>query len=255
MHTLHILRLTGHSILEQLRIEEALLRTDTRNWCIVNDGTDDAIVLGISGKVEKLICALQIQKRPIPLIRRFSGGGTVVVDRDTLFVTFIFNKAAVPMDCCYPYRIMKWSEELYRPVIQHTSFGLKENDYVIGSRKFGGNAQYLRKERWLHHSTLLWDYDEQKMNYLLLPEKRPDYRENRTHSEFLTPLSAHLSSRTQVIDSLMEQLKHRYRIHEVGLEEMGSTLQLPHRQSTRVESVEKERPSIGASEGAVNKFI
>ena len=89
MHTLHILRLTGHSILEQLRIEEALLRTDTRNWCIVNDGTDDAIVLGISGKVEKLICALQIQKRPIPLIRRFSGGGTVVVDRDTLFVTFI----------------------------------------------------------------------------------------------------------------------------------------------------------------------
>ena len=50
MHAVKLLRLSKLPILRQLLLEEALLRADIGNWCIVNDGTAvPAIVMGISG--------------------------------------------------------------------------------------------------------------------------------------------------------------------------------------------------------------
>ena len=81
-------------IIEQLYIEEALLRADNRNILLVNVGSPPAIVMGISGKPEELI---HQEKVDIPVIKRFSGGGTVVVDENTLFVTLICNTDDVPI--------------------------------------------------------------------------------------------------------------------------------------------------------------
>ena len=47
---LHLLNLSCFPIFQQLQIEEALLRADQRNWCIINTGSPPAIVMGISGK-------------------------------------------------------------------------------------------------------------------------------------------------------------------------------------------------------------
>lgn len=45
-----VLRLAGMPILQQLQLEEALLRATPHNWFIVNDGCSQAsIVMGISG--------------------------------------------------------------------------------------------------------------------------------------------------------------------------------------------------------------
>ena len=47
---MRVLRLSGMPILQQLRLEEALLRTDAGNWFLLNDGTPEpAVVMGISG--------------------------------------------------------------------------------------------------------------------------------------------------------------------------------------------------------------
>ena len=47
-----VLRLRRFPILDLLRLEEALLRTDSGNWAIFNVGAaSPAIVLGLSGKV------------------------------------------------------------------------------------------------------------------------------------------------------------------------------------------------------------
>ncbi len=44
------------TIFEQLRLEEALLRSDGRNWCLLNVGQEPpSIVMGISGVPEKLL--------------------------------------------------------------------------------------------------------------------------------------------------------------------------------------------------------
>jgi lipoate-protein ligase A len=53
--------------------------------------TKPTIVLGIGGKAAKLVQLEHVAKDGVPLLRRFSGGGTVIVDQDSLFVTFIMN--------------------------------------------------------------------------------------------------------------------------------------------------------------------
>jgi len=53
---------------------------------------------------------------------------------------------------------------------------LSSADYTFGERKFGGNAQAITKQRWLHHTSLLWDFDPHKMALLKHPQRIPDYR-------------------------------------------------------------------------------
>lgn len=152
---------TSIPILDQLRIEEALLRADNRNFCIINHPPKDdkAIVLGISGKPELLVHLENVERDDIPLIKRFSGGGTVYTDERVVLVSFIFENSLLPDVKCFPRPIMDWTEEFYSGVIQNKHFALTENDYCVGSRKFGGNAQSITRKRWLHvsrHYTIEW---------------------------------------------------------------------------------------------------
>jgi hypothetical protein len=49
-------------------------------------------------------------------------------------------------------------------------------DYTFGHRKFGGNAQAITKKRWLHHTSLLWDFKPENMALLKHPKRAPEYR-------------------------------------------------------------------------------
>ena len=54
-HTVRLVRTSGLCILRQLRLEEALLRADAGNWCLVHDGAaSSAAVLGLSGCATEL---------------------------------------------------------------------------------------------------------------------------------------------------------------------------------------------------------
>ena len=76
MKKIHLIRLKNTPIFEQLQLEEALLRSDHRSFCIINQGSPRAIVMGISGEPEALLNIENVQKNNIPVIKRFSGGGT-----------------------------------------------------------------------------------------------------------------------------------------------------------------------------------
>jgi lipoate-protein ligase A len=140
--------------------------------------------MGISGQPDTLLNTELVKRDNIPVIRRFSGGGTVIVDEETLFVTFIFSKGVLDV-APFPESIMRWSADLYASAWRIPGFFLRENDYVIGDKKCGGNAQYIKKDRWLHHTSFLWNYKAENMEYLQLPAKRPKYRQDRGHQEFL----------------------------------------------------------------------
>ncbi|PNX77271.1 lipoate-protein ligase A-like protein [Trifolium pratense] len=128
-------------------------------------------------KLSELVEAKSVLRDHIPIIRRFTGGGTVIVDNGTIFVTLICNKDAVPNVQPFPRPIMSWSGLLYSKVFEGIAdFQLRENDYAFGDRKFGGNAQSITKNRWIHHTSFLWDYEVKNMSYLKLPAKAPKYR-------------------------------------------------------------------------------
>ena len=227
---IHFLNLKDCSIYEQLALEEALIRTNIENWCIVNDGSEKSIVMGISGKKEELIDLKKAKEKNIPVIKRFSGGGTVIVDENTLFATFILNKSFFSFDP-YPERILKWSEEFYQKALSIPSFHLKENDYVLGNLKCGGNAQYLKKDRILHHTSFLWDFEEENMQILLHPKKTPSYREQRAHNDFLCRIKPHIPCKDLFKLKIKESLERDYTVSEVSKEQILGALSLDHRKT------------------------
>lgn len=231
MNKLHLIQLKHFPIFQQLQVEEALLRNDTRNWCVINHGTPPAIVMGISGKTELMLSAKCFMQKNIPIIRRFSGGGTVFVDEDTHFVTLIFNSGDLNIPCC-PQKIMEWTHQIYQPVFADLDFKIRENDYVIENKKFGGNAQYMRKNRWLHHSSLLWDFDPSNMEYLAIPPRMPIYREKRSHTDFLCRLRDYYSSRNVLENKIVKELERQFEIITVSLEHVQEILEEPHRKAT-----------------------
>lgn len=201
---INLLRLEGVPILQQLHLEERLLRTSSDNWCIINDGTNrPSIVMGVSGKPKELLDTDAVLRDEIPVIRRFTGGGTVIVDQGTIFVTFICNKDAILGLQSYPQPIMSWSSLIYKNMFQgNGDFRLRENDYVLGNHKFGGNAQSITKNRWVHHTSFLWDYEVNNMDYLKMPKRVPEYRQARNHLEFICRMKDYIS-RSNFIDGTM----------------------------------------------------
>lgn len=53
---------------------------------------------------------------------------------------FIFQSSQLGL-MPYPRDIMSWTEKIYANAFANQQFCLKENDYVFGNHKIGGNAQ------------------------------------------------------------------------------------------------------------------
>uniref|UniRef100_A0A7S0UT30 BPL/LPL catalytic domain-containing protein n=1 Tax=Polytomella parva TaxID=51329 RepID=A0A7S0UT30_9CHLO len=242
---LNVLRLNRFPILFQLNLEEALLRGTKDNWFIVNDGAfQPAIVMGISGKPEELINVKEAANAGIQVIKRFTGGGTVVVDSNTLFTSLIMQGSDVPHVPCFPQQIMKFTEYVYGGIFdEYGEFHLRENDYVFGERKFGGNAQAITGQRWLHHTSLLWDFDQKNMDLLKHPKKKPKYREERPHNDFVTRLCDHVPSRTRLLDELLDGVP--YLVEQLVAQKMGG----------KEEEEESRAKELAAREGGVEQAI
>lgn len=228
-----LLHLRNYPIFKQLQLEEAILRADEDNWCLINEGTPEAIIMGISGRSELMLNTERLKEKPVPIIRRFSGGGTVFVNEHTHFITFIGNSEQLRVPPC-PQKVLQWTEDIYKPLFQGLDFQIRDNDYVFGDRKFGGNAQYMRKNRWLHHSSLLWDFDSSNMEYLKMPPKQPSYRQQRCHTEFLCCLSDYLSDRALISVNVRQKLSQKYSVLEMELQQVEKMMDLPHRKSVEM---------------------
>ncbi len=213
-----LLSLKNYPIYDQLLLEEELLRNDHRNLCLINVGSPPAIVMGISGKADQLI---HLDNVTIPIIRRFSGGGTVVVDENTVFVTFICNKADHPFPA-YPEPILRFAETILAPTIP--GLILRENDFVIGEKKCGGNALYIKKDRWLLHTSFLWDYHPAHMDLLKHPPKTPTYRQGRTHEHFLCRLSDRIEHQDKWIQNLKKIGSELEEISRITLNQYGTSI-------------------------------
>src|SRR5262249_22126510 len=74
------------------------------------------------------------------------------------------------------------------------------SDLAINSRKFSGNSQQRKQRFMLHHGTLLYGFDLERVSrYLHMPEKQPEYRAGRSHKDFMMNLSAR---RSELIEPL-----------------------------------------------------
>ena len=155
------------------------------------------VVLGYSGRTKSEVRTASCQKKGIPILRRASGGGTVLQGPGCLNFALILKmdgsealKNISKTNLFVLERHKRAMENLMGRKIEirgHT-------DLTLGTLKFSGNAQRRRKRSLLFHGSFLLKMDISLIEELLpLPERRPAYRGNRSHRDFLINLN--LSSR------------------------------------------------------------
>jgi lipoate-protein ligase A len=222
----NVVCLTAMPIFQQLEIEEALLRAGSGNWCLINHGSPPAIVIGLSGKMEETV----EEGGEIPIIRRFSGGGTVVVDEDTVFFTLIIdgNDLQCPKN---PVDVMAWMGRLLAPAFAPHVLCIEEQDYALYGQKIGGNAQSFSCGRVLHHTSFLWSWKKERMALLKIPKRQPEYRRHRGHFEFCSMLSMYFGSKEELMHALKKSLEIKFECKEGSPYQLFEVVQKPHRKA------------------------
>lgn len=192
---MHFLDLTLPSLAENLALDEALLLAAEsgaggeilRFW----DWPSPAIVLGSGGRivedVEEAACAADA----VPIVRRASGGGTVLLGRGCLLYTLVLPYERDPElgDIRRSYRLIlgRIAQSLAVNVGPIEQAGI--SDLALAGRKFSGTAQQRKRSHVLHHGTLMYDMNLSLIPlYLCEPPRQPEYRAGRSHLAFVTNL-------------------------------------------------------------------
>jgi lipoate-protein ligase A len=200
--------LTLPTLEENLALEEALLLAAEagqgsevlRFW----EWPSHAVVLGSGGKLAVDVNLSACETGSIPVARRSSGGGTVLLGPGCLLYTLVLDYqrqpalAGIASSYQYVLRLIADGLETLAPsaVFAGTS------DLAIDGRKFSGNSQQRKQRYMLHHGTVLYDFDlECVSRYLHMPEKQPEYRAGRSHGEFMMNLTA---KRSQLVEHLAQ---------------------------------------------------
>jgi lipoate---protein ligase len=149
------------------------------------------VVLGHSDPLQSNVNAQACRDRGIPILRRISGGGTVVQGPGCLNYSLILKHDArrfTNIAATFEYVL-----ERHRSVVENIR-GLParfegSSDLTAGGLKFSGNAQYRKARCALVHGTFLLNFDLPIIETLLpVPAKQPAYRRGRPHLEFITNL-------------------------------------------------------------------
>lgn len=154
-----------------------------------------AVVLGAGGIVGDDVDEVACQRDQIPLARRSSGGGTVLLGPGCLLFSLVlaYERDPALSDVTRSYRFIL---DQVCQMLDDVLPGCRRegsSDLAWGERKFSGNAQQRKRRFVLHHGTLLYACAlEQITCYLKPPPRQPDYRRLREHGDFLmnVPLGA-----------------------------------------------------------------
>jgi lipoate-protein ligase A len=180
---------------ENLALDEALLLEAEagrggellRLW----EWPQPAVILGAGCRLADDVDEAACLADGVPILRRASGGGTVLLGPGCLLYSLVLAQENSPglQDVTASYavilgRVAAALDDVL-PGIEPAGI----SDLAVGGRKFSGNAQQRKLRYLLHHGTLLYDFDLRRVaGYLRPPGRQPEYRDRRDHAAFLTNL-------------------------------------------------------------------
>jgi len=182
---------------ENLAGDEGLL-----DWCENGSGeeiirfwesAETFVVVGYANKIATEVNVTACQARRIPILRRCSGGGTVLQGAGCLNYALVLrvteNSPLAGISSTNQF-IMERNRAGLEDLLKQSVKIRGHTDLVVDGRKFSGNSQRRKKKFLLFHGTFLLNFNLALVSELLrMPSKQPDYRENRNHVEFLTGLN------------------------------------------------------------------
>lgn len=157
------------------------------------------VVVGRANRVEREVDVAACATRGVPILRRCSGGGTVLQGPGCLNYTLVLEidpggptGGIVSTNRFVLERNARALQAALPPGSGHIRVE-GHTDLTLDGRKFSGNAQRRKRRCLLFHGTILLGLDLALVEALLpLPSRAPAYRNGRAHGAFLDhlPLTA-----------------------------------------------------------------
>jgi len=172
------------------------------------------VVMGRGSKaleVNEIAC----KEAAIPLLRRCSGGASIVAGPGCLMYSLLLSLEHRPflrgIDVAHQW-VMERIGKAVKTVVPEISLQ-GTCDLTLNDRKFSGNAVRYKRDWLLYHGTLLYDFDVSSVaRYLNMPPRQPAYRESRAHDDFLVNLECNSTALRQAL-SLAWQADQHWRSH------------------------------------------
>lgn len=161
------------------------------------------VVAGYSNKIHREVNVRYCREAGIPVLRRSSGGGTVLQGPGCLNFALILDTRKDPalesitrtnaLIMARNARALSWAAGREFSVQGYT-------DLTDGLVKFSGNAQRRKRNFLLFHGTFLIDFDMALISKTLqMPSLQPEYRKNREHTDFVRNLGLDRESLKQAL--------------------------------------------------------
>jgi lipoate---protein ligase len=186
-------------------LDEALLERADGEYLRLWESAAPVVVLGRSAPIEREVNAAACAAAGVPVVRRPSGGQTVLIGPGCLMYAVVLDLRMRPevaaIDRAHQFVLGKMVNAL-RPIEPNIEIAGTSDLVLAGDppRKFSGNALRLKRTHLLYHGTLLYDFDLALVERLLKPPVRqPAYRAERNHREFLTNFPASRSAIEEAI--------------------------------------------------------
>jgi lipoate---protein ligase len=150
------------------------------------------VVVGYANKTATEVNLPFCESNAIPVLRRCTGGGTVLQGPGVLNYSLVLRiDGAVSLQSITDTNqfILKRHQATLGALLHAPVEMRGQTDLAIGGLKFCGNAQRRKKQFLLFHGAFLLHLDIDLLEKVLpMPSKQPDYRVNRSHSDFLMNL-------------------------------------------------------------------
>lgn len=152
------------------------------------------IVLGHGSHVRDDVHVDAASHLGVPLVRRYSGGGTVVQGPGCLNYTLVLRipeRGPLTTITGTTAHVMGRNARALQTLTSEPIRVCGFSDLTIDDKKFSGNAQRRTRRCVLFHGTVLTGMDLALIDAVLrLPARQPEYRHNRSHSAFLRAFPA-----------------------------------------------------------------
>lgn len=195
---MHYLNLTLSEPAANLALDEALLLDAEeghggevlRLWEL----PAHTVVLGSAGKLAEDVNEAACRRDGVPILRRCSGGGTVLIGPGCLCYSLVLALDRPRMkDITHSYAVIM---DRLVAALAPLAPGIARagcSDLAVEDWKVSGNSQRRMRSFLLHHGTMLYNFELEAMSrYLHLPQRQPAYRRGRAHTGFVTTIGTDL---------------------------------------------------------------
>ena len=178
------------ALLEEAEVADAPCET-LRLW----ESPQPLVVVGRSSRIDAEVRVDACHALGVPVLRRVSGGAAIVAGPGCLMYALVLSYQrrpslrALSQAHCH---VLDTLAKALAPLVPGVRY-CGTSDLAIGQQKFSGNSARCRRNHFLYHGTLLYDFPLELIDQCLaMPPRMPDYRAGRPHERFVTnlPLTA-----------------------------------------------------------------